>query len=70
MVQQMDVFLQAETISFIDILFKVVESKVGGNDAIFNDPDADPAVKRYNFVCMDTEKTNTVPTCELLLRRA
>jgi hypothetical protein len=28
MVQQMDVFLQAETISFIDILFKVVESKV------------------------------------------
>lgn len=27
MVQQMDVFLQAETISFIDILFKVVENK-------------------------------------------
>jgi hypothetical protein len=27
MVQQMDVFLQAETVSFIDILFKVVENK-------------------------------------------
>ena len=28
MVQQMDVFLQAETLGFIDILFQVVESKV------------------------------------------
>ena len=28
MVQQMDVFLQAETINFIDNLFKVVETKV------------------------------------------
>jgi hypothetical protein len=28
MVQQMDVFLQAETNSFIEILFKVVENKV------------------------------------------
>ena len=33
MLQQMDVFLQAETLGFIDILFQVVESKVKLNIA-------------------------------------